>query len=114
MEKAKALTVMDKDRSCNITPLEREQTSIRSFFAKEFTEFLEGEKQMNGKPCASPHKVKDWSNIDFKSAEYNVKKLQMRIAKAVKEGKHNKAKALQWMRRICKMGIGGRHQRLLR
>lgn len=52
---------------------------------------------MNGKPCATPHTVRNWSEIDFQVAERYVKKLQMRIAKAVKEGKHCKVKSLQWM-----------------
>ena len=51
---------------------------------------------MNGKLCATPHKVNSWQEIDFKAAEYYVKKLQMRIAKAVKEQKWGKVNALQW------------------
>ena len=42
---------------------------------------------MNRKLCATPRKVSSWQDIDFKAAEYCVKKLQMRIAKAVKEEK---------------------------
>lgn len=51
---------------------------------------------MNRQLCATPHKVTSWQEIDFKAAEYYVKKLQMRIAKAVKENKWGKVKALQW------------------
>jgi RNA-directed DNA polymerase len=50
---------------------------------------------MNGKPCAAPNAVA-WSDINFVLAERSVKKLQMRIAKAVKERKWGKVKALQW------------------
>ncbi|MDC9591509.1 group II intron reverse transcriptase/maturase [Xenorhabdus sp. XENO-10] len=38
-----------------------------------------------------------WQSIDWKAIESHVLKLQMRIAKATREGKHGKAKALQWM-----------------
>ncbi len=38
-----------------------------------------------------------WQSIDWKAVEKLVLKLQMRIAKATREGKHGKAKALQWL-----------------
>lgn len=38
-----------------------------------------------------------WKSIDFKNAETEVRHLQVRIAKAMKEGKSNKVKALQWL-----------------
>lgn len=46
--------------------------------------------------CAPSNAPKNWDSIDWKKAAAYVKKLQMRIAKAQKEGRHNKAKALQW------------------
>lgn len=51
---------------------------------------------MNRKLCATPHKATGWQEIDFKAAESYVKKLQMRIAKAVKEKRWGKVQALQW------------------
>lgn len=51
---------------------------------------------MNRKLCATPRTVESWQDIDFKAAENCVKKLQMRIAKAVKEKKWGKVKSLQW------------------
>ncbi len=45
---------------------------------------------------ASPDSAQ-WQSIDWKSVESHVLKLQMRIAKATREGKHGKAKALQWI-----------------
>ncbi|MGI2002423.1 reverse transcriptase N-terminal domain-containing protein, partial [Shewanella frigidimarina] len=45
---------------------------------------------------ASPDSAQ-WQSIDWKSVEPPVLKLQMRIAKATREGKHGKAKALQWI-----------------
>lgn len=51
---------------------------------------------MNAKACAPSNAPKNWDSIDWKKAAAYVKKLQMRIAKAQKEGRHNKVKALQW------------------
>ena len=36
---------------------------------------------MYEKSCASSNHIKSWKDIDFGTAEYEVKKLQMRIAK---------------------------------
>lgn len=52
---------------------------------------------MNGKPCASSNKVQSWESIDWAKARAYVKKLQMRIVKAQKEGHYSKVKSLQWM-----------------
>lgn len=38
-----------------------------------------------------------WQAIDWQQASSHVKRLQMRIAKAIKEQRHGKAKALQWV-----------------
>lgn len=38
-----------------------------------------------------------WNAIDWQTAEKHVLRLQMRIAKATREGKHGRAKALQWI-----------------
>jgi len=38
-----------------------------------------------------------WSAIDWRATEKLVLRLQMRIAKATREGRHGKAKALQWI-----------------
>ena len=52
---------------------------------------------MNGKPCASSNKVQGWETIDWAKARAYVKKLQMRIVKAQKEGHYSKVKSLQWL-----------------
>jgi len=39
----------------------------------------------------------DWKTIDWDIVEQHVKRLQMRIAKAIREGRHGKAKSLQWL-----------------
>ena len=38
-----------------------------------------------------------WRSIDWNKARREVRRLQMRIAKAVKEGKHGRVKSLQWI-----------------
>ena len=76
--------------------LERGQTSIWSYVTRESEEFLKGGKQMYESSCASTNRIKRWKDIDFVKAEYEVKKLQMRIVKSVQENRYNKAKALQW------------------
>ncbi len=38
-----------------------------------------------------------WKTIDWSTVEYEVKRLQLRIAKAIKIGRYAKAKALQWL-----------------
>lgn len=38
-----------------------------------------------------------WKNINWRKVVVHVRQLQMRIAKAYREGKHNKVKALQWL-----------------
>jgi len=49
------------------------------------------------KDCAPETIVKNWKSINWKSIKQSVRSLQLRIAKATREGKHNKVKALQWM-----------------
>ncbi|MBJ7412356.1 MAG: group II intron reverse transcriptase/maturase [Phenylobacterium sp.] len=39
----------------------------------------------------------DWHGIDWASADRTVRRLQMRIAKAVREGRWSKVKSLQWL-----------------
>ncbi len=45
---------------------------------------------------ASPDSAQ-WQSINWKAVEARVLKLQMRIAKATRDGKHGKANALQWI-----------------
>lgn len=45
--------------------------------------------------CAPPDL--NWDGIDWAKAQHQVKRLQVRIVKATQEGRHNKAKALQWL-----------------
>lgn len=66
---------------------------------KKLIELLKVEKQMNDikTSCASTgQNWATWDSIDWTQCEVAVKKLQARIVKAQKEGRHNKVKALQW------------------
>lgn len=46
---------------------------------------------------ASSSDTHSWKAIQWQAVESSVHRLQMRIAKSVQEGRHNKAKALQWL-----------------
>ena len=52
---------------------------------------------MNAKACATSDRVNDWRQINWQQAAAYVKKLQNRIVKAHLEGRHGKAKSLQWL-----------------
>jgi RNA-directed DNA polymerase len=41
--------------------------------------------------------AKKWQAIDWQAAQREVRRLQIRIAKAVQEGRHGRVKALQWI-----------------
>jgi len=49
------------------------------------------------KDCAPVANHSNWNAIDWTKVERSVKSLQRRIAKAIREGKHGKAKSLQWI-----------------
>ena len=60
------------------------------------------EKQMtvrgeNPTGASSAKPIATWDTIDWPQVDKLVKRLQMRIAKAIREGRHGKAKALQWL-----------------
>jgi RNA-directed DNA polymerase len=46
---------------------------------------------------ASSNKVSDWKAIDWPKVRHHVRRLQLRIAKAIRAGKYGKAKALSWL-----------------
>jgi RNA-directed DNA polymerase len=52
---------------------------------------------MTASPAGASSTCQSWSNINIDAMQQQVTRLQMRIAKAVKEGKHGKVKALQWV-----------------
>ncbi len=47
--------------------------------------------------CASSGAAKNWDQLDWPQYERRVKRLQARIVKATREGRHHKVKALQWL-----------------
>lgn len=49
------------------------------------------------KDCAPNANCSNWNTINWKTVERSVKSLQRRIAKATREGKHGKARSLQWI-----------------
>ena len=51
--------------------------------------------------AGAPSTCPPWNNIDADAMQKQVTRLQMRIAKAVKEGKYGKVTALQWILRFC-------------
>lgn len=51
-------------------------------------------RQLMGAPSTHDN---NWESINWKKAESEVRRLQMRIAKAVEEKRHGKVKALQWI-----------------
>lgn len=73
-------------------------TSNRCFIAREFEESSEAGTQMTGvSPGAPAGDAIRWHTISWDAVRHHVRRLQMRIAKAVKEGKPSKVKALQWL-----------------
>src|SRR6266404_703361 len=75
-------------------------TSVWSLFARETVEpSLMEEKQMTVDLSigASSDRTSDWQAIDWPSVRREVRRLQLRIAKAIRAGKHGRAKALQWL-----------------
>lgn len=52
---------------------------------------------VNQTTCAAADPDFAWKSIDWKKCETQVKKLQERIVKARKDGRHGRVKSLQWM-----------------
>lgn len=46
---------------------------------------------------ASSHEIGEWDSIDWTQCRREVRRLQARIVKATREGRHGKVKALQWL-----------------
>jgi len=54
-------------------------------------------KQMTASAGAPVDSAKKWASIDWNKARAEVRRLQMRIAKAVKEERWGRVKALQYL-----------------
>jgi len=74
------------------------QTSNRCLFAREQVEPLKMRKQMTAdKAGALIDDTDKWNSIDWREAQRQVRRLQVRIAKAVKENRWNRVKAIQYL-----------------
>ena len=76
----------------------RVPTSGRCSVARKSGRTLQMEKQRASRATvdgASVSLAQEWNSIDWREAKAEVKRLQMRIAKAVEEGRWGRAKALQ-------------------
>jgi RNA-directed DNA polymerase len=87
------------DTGFNVTRHESEPTSDWSYIARESVEPFHEERQMTTTATligasSAPSK---WDAIDWQTIEKSVRRLQMRIAKATREGRWGKVKALQWL-----------------
>jgi RNA-directed DNA polymerase len=56
-----------------------------------------GGKQMNAATLACAPSGVTWNDIPWATVQRQVRRLQTRIVKATQNGRHNKAKALQWL-----------------
>jgi hypothetical protein len=73
------------------------QTSNRYLFAREFVEPSKVGKQKIAEMAGAPtDDATKWQSIDWKNAKRQVRRLQVRIAKAVQENRWNKVKILQY------------------
>ena len=73
-------------------------TSNWCLVARKLVEPLKTRKQMTAQKAGALGDDADkWSSIDWKEAWRQVRRLQVRIAKAVKENRWNKVKALQYL-----------------
>src|SRR4029079_2805856 len=52
---------------------------------------------LHGSVGASSTPSQDWKSLSWDKSRQRVRRLQMRIAKAIKEKRYGKAKALQWI-----------------
>lgn len=59
-------------------------------------QMTESTKVGTGAPTANNNKI-DWNSIDWRYIETEVRRLQMRIAKAFRDKKHSRVKSLQWL-----------------
>jgi RNA-directed DNA polymerase len=79
-------------------PANSVQTSNRYFIAREFGEPLKMRKQKTAiEAGALIDDARKWEAVGWKQARYQVRRLQMRIAKAVKDKRWNKVKVLQYI-----------------
>src|SRR5215469_13813766 len=81
----------------NITGRESEQTSLRCFTQENLANRHSRQKQMTTAQAvgAVSNEAAEWYAIDWQTVLRNVRRLQVRIVKATKEGRWGKVRALQ-------------------
>ena len=90
------------DTGFNVTRHESEPTSDWSFFAREHAEPMrKGREQKEALALpdagAIPTWLKNWNSIEWSQLERQVRRLQVRIAKAASENRWGKVSFLQWV-----------------
>src|SRR5215210_7016616 len=90
------------DTGFNVTRHESEPTSDWSFFARERAEPMRKGREQNEALAlpdagAIPTWLKDWNSIEWSQLKRQVRRLQVRIAKAVREERWGKVSFLQWV-----------------
>jgi hypothetical protein len=80
-----------------IIPRESGQTSVWSRITRELEESVKETRHMAVVQTtgAVSHEMESWHDIDWQKAHQNVRRLQVRIVKAIAEGRWGKVKALQ-------------------
>jgi RNA-directed DNA polymerase len=79
-----------------ITPRESGQTSVWSFITRTPDQLVEEAKQMTAhRAGAVSHDTMDWHAIDWRRVHQTVRRLQVRIVKAVQASRWGKVRALQ-------------------
>lgn len=68
-----------------------------SLHKRVYRTLIMGGKQMNAATLACAPSGVTWNDIPWATVQRQVRRLQTRIVKATQNGRHNKAKALQWL-----------------
>ena len=68
-----------------------------SLHKRVYRTLIMGGKQMNAATLACAPSGVTWNDIPWATVQRQVRRLQTRIVKATQDGRHNKAKALQWL-----------------
>lgn len=105
MQKKRMPSCNRADTGCDITRRESEQTSARSFMARELDQSMNAGKQMTGAGSSSQEMASfsgapvrfewAWLQADWDHITTQVNRLQERIAKATQAGRWGKVKVLQ-------------------
>lgn len=105
MQKKRMPSCNGADTGCDITRRESEQTSARSFMARELDQSMNAGKQMTGAGSSSQEMASfsgapvrlewAWLQADWDHITTEVNRLQERIAKATQAGRWGKVQALQ-------------------